>query len=219
MGVLRNLRLNSAAFIYSVPFTNRVNIDVPLTTTPVRVCPGILGGEEWNGSAYYAKDSLLIVPATDWCAEVSKDTTAPDPEREHSRGAYIGGQTKFEPWSAARGRLTAFDASTGHEKWRYDAAKPLVAGVTTTAGDLVFTGEFDWRSACVERQIGRGAAAARTGWSGRWRCRHLPRSWRAERGGRLGFRRSIQPIRSRNWRRQYHRHGLPTPRKLSPTGE
>lgn len=104
--------------------------------------PGILGGEEWNGSAYYAKDSLLIVPATDWCAEVSKDTTAPDPEREHSRGAYIGGQTKFEPWSAARGRLTAFDASTGHEKWRYDAAKPLVAGVTTTAGDLVFTGEL-----------------------------------------------------------------------------
>ena len=141
-GLLRVLDRDSKNIIYSVPFTNRVNVDVPLTTTPVRVCPGILGGEEWNGSAYYAKESLLIVPATDWCAELSKDTTAPDPEKEHSRGAYIGGQAKFEPWSAARGRLTAFDAATGHEKWRHDAAKPLVAGVTTTAGDLVFTGEL-----------------------------------------------------------------------------
>jgi alcohol dehydrogenase (cytochrome c) len=108
----------------------------------VHVCPGTLGGEEWNGSAYYAKQNLLIVPTTDWCTELSKDTTAPDPQKEHTHAYYFGGQMKFDPWSAARGRLTAFDASTGHEKWRYDAAKPLIAGVTATAGDVIFTGEL-----------------------------------------------------------------------------
>jgi len=77
--------------------------------------PGNSRGEEWNGSAYYAKRNMLIVPATDWCAEFSKDATAPDPQKEHTHGFYFGGQTKFDPWSAARGRLTAFDASTGHE--------------------------------------------------------------------------------------------------------
>ena len=69
----------------------------------------------------------------------SRSTSAPDPEKEHSHGWYFGGETKFDPWSAARGRLTAFDASTGKEKWRYDAAKPLVADVTATEGDLIFT--------------------------------------------------------------------------------
>ena len=141
-GLLRLLDRDSKGIIYSVPFTNRVNVEAPVTTTPARVCPGTLGGEEWNGSAYSAKQNLLVVPATDWCAEFNKDATAPDPQKEHTRGFYFGGETKFDPWSAARGRLTAFDASSGRERWRYDAAKPLVAGVTATEGDLVFTGEL-----------------------------------------------------------------------------
>jgi alcohol dehydrogenase (cytochrome c) len=140
-GLLRLLDRDSKEIIYSVPFTNRLNAEGTVTATPVRVCPGTLGGEEWNGSSYDTKHNTLIVPATDWCAEFSKDTSAPDPEKEHTRGFFFGGQTKFDPWSAARGRLTAFDASTGVEKWRYDAAKPMIAGVTTTEGDLVFTGE------------------------------------------------------------------------------
>jgi len=141
-GLLRLLDRDSKDIIYSVPFTNRVNVEAPVTTAPLRVCPGTLGGQEWNGSAYYAKQNLLVVPATDWCAEFNKDTTAPDPEKEHTHAFYFGGQTKFDPWSAARGRLTAFDASSGHEKWRYDGAKPLIAGVTATEGDLIFTAEL-----------------------------------------------------------------------------
>jgi alcohol dehydrogenase (cytochrome c) len=154
-GLLRLLDRDSKNTIYSVPFTNRLNVEAPITTTPVRVCPGTLGGEEWNGSAYYARQNLLIVPATDWCAEFNKDATAPDPEKEHTHAFYFGGQTKFDPWSAAHGRLTAFDASTGHEKWRYDAAKPLVAGVTATEGDLVFTGELSGDLLALDARSGR----------------------------------------------------------------
>src|SRR6266481_4542645 len=51
-GLLRLLDRDSKDMIYSVPFTNRVLAEAPVTTTPVRVCPGTLGGEEWNGSAY-----------------------------------------------------------------------------------------------------------------------------------------------------------------------
>jgi alcohol dehydrogenase (cytochrome c) len=154
-GLLRLLDRDSKETIYTVPFTNRLNAEGPMTTTPARVCPGTLGGQEWNGSAYYAKQNLLIVPATDWCAEFNKDTTAPDPEKEHTHAFYFGGVTKFDPWSAARGRLTAFDASTGHEKWRYDAAKPMVAGVTATAGDVAFAGELTGDLVALDARTGK----------------------------------------------------------------
>jgi alcohol dehydrogenase (cytochrome c) len=141
-GLLRLLDRESTEVIYSVPFTTRLNAETAITTTPIRVCPGTLGGEEWNGSAFDVKLNLLVVPATDWCVQFKRDTSPPDPQKEHTHGFYFGGETDFDPWSAARGRLTAFDASTGKEKWRYDAAKPMVAGVTATAGDVIFTGEL-----------------------------------------------------------------------------
>ena len=154
-GLLRLVDRDSQDLLYSVPFTNRTNVDAPVTTTPVRVCPGTLGGEEWNGAAYYARHNLLIVPATDWCAQFNKDATAPDPEKEHTHAFYFGGETQFDPWSAARGRLTAFDASTGHEKWRYDAAKPMVAGVTATAGDVIFAGELTGDLLALDTRTGK----------------------------------------------------------------
>jgi alcohol dehydrogenase (cytochrome c) len=154
-GLLRLLDRDSKDTIYSVPFTNRANADAPITRTPLHVCPGTLGGQEWNGSAYYEKQNMLIVPATDWCAEFNKDATAPDPEKEHTHAFYFGGEQKFDPWSAARGRLTAFDASTGHEKWRYDAAKPMVAGVTATAGDVIFAGELTGDLLALDARSGK----------------------------------------------------------------
>jgi glucose dehydrogenase len=154
-GLLRLVDRDSKETIYSVPFTNRLNTETPITRKPVRVCPGTLGGQEWNGSAYYAKQNLLIVPATDWCAEFSKDATAPDPVKEHTHAFYFGGQTMFDPWSAARGRLTAFDAATGREKWRYDGEKPLIAGVAVTGGDLVFTGELSGDLLALDARSGK----------------------------------------------------------------
>jgi alcohol dehydrogenase (cytochrome c) len=154
-GLLRLLDRDSRELIYSVPFTNRLNVEAPITRAPVRVCPGTLGGQEWNGSAYYANQNMLIVPATDWCAEFNKDATAPDPVKEHTHAFYFGGETKFDPWSAARGRLTAFDASTGHEKWRYDAAKPMVGGVTATAGDVIFAGELTGDLLALDAKTGK----------------------------------------------------------------
>ena len=40
----------------------------------------------------------------------------------------------------ARGWLTALDASTGKVRWRYASGTPMLAAVTATAGDVLFTG-------------------------------------------------------------------------------
>ncbi len=175
-GLLRLVDRDSKEIIYSVPFTTRLNVDRPVTRTPVRVCPGTLGGEEWNGSAYYAKHNTLIVPATDWCAQFSKDAAAPDPQKEHTNGFYFGGQTQFDPGRPPTGGSRRLMRRRAVEKWRYDAPKPMIAGVTTTAGDLILTGELTGNLLALDAESGK-VLLRRDLRPGRWRGRDLPR-WR-----------------------------------------
>jgi alcohol dehydrogenase (cytochrome c) len=46
------------------------------------------------------------------------------------------------PADQARGWVTAFDAETGAIKWQYQAPHPILAGVTPTAGGVVFTADM-----------------------------------------------------------------------------
>jgi alcohol dehydrogenase (cytochrome c) len=109
----------------------------------LRICPGILGGQEWSGSAFSPALNLLLVPATDWCADVRMIDKEPETEPGNTKGPYyFGGEVVFAPWGEARGWLTAFDASSGKERWKYHASRPMIGGVVATAGGVVFTGEL-----------------------------------------------------------------------------
>ena len=135
-GLLKLLDRDTHELLYSVPFVTRENVDVPLGDA-VRVCPGPLGGAEWNGPAYNPATNTLFEPANDMCSVIKKDKEPP----RYDADFYMGGVPTLDSWDKARGRLTAFDASTGKERWRYDARKPMLAGVTATSSGLLFTGE------------------------------------------------------------------------------
>jgi alcohol dehydrogenase (cytochrome c) len=135
-GLLRLIDRDTHDVLYSVPFVTRENVDVPLGDA-IRVCPGVLGGAEWSGPAYNPVTKTLFEPANDWCSIIQKDKEPPKFDADF----YLGGLPHFDPWDKAHGRLTAFDASTGKERWRYNASKPMLAGVTATSGGLIFTGE------------------------------------------------------------------------------
>jgi alcohol dehydrogenase (cytochrome c) len=57
-------------------------------------------------------------------------------------GFYFGGTMNFDKWDKARGWLTAFDAVSGEQRWRYAASKPIIGAVSATAGNVVLTGEL-----------------------------------------------------------------------------
>jgi alcohol dehydrogenase (cytochrome c) len=136
-GLLHALDRRTHERLYETPVTTRRNVDTPLTLEGTIACPGPLGGVEWNGPAYHPGTGLLYVPAVDWCF---KFVLAPDDSVRYSPGVmYLGGTA--EPAGDPRGWLTAVDASDGSVRWRYHSALPMVAAVTTTAGNLVFTGE------------------------------------------------------------------------------
>jgi alcohol dehydrogenase (cytochrome c) len=128
--------------LFQAATTTRENADVPLSRTQrVRFCPGIQGGNEWNGAAFHPALNTLYTGAVDWCASVqlAAEPSVPSP------GAIWFGSAIGEiqgPASEAKGWITAFDADTGAERWKFAAPAPVVAGVTPTAGGLVFTADL-----------------------------------------------------------------------------
>jgi alcohol dehydrogenase (cytochrome c) len=151
--------------LYQAATTTRENVDVPLSrTAPVRFCPGILGGNEWNGAAFHPDVNGLYTGAVDWCARVQLVDEVEVPPA----GQIWFGSTPGEiqvPASEAKGWLTAFDADSGEVKWKFSAAAPIVAAVTPTAGGLLFSADllgnlraFDAESGAVLWELDTGQA-------------------------------------------------------------
>jgi alcohol dehydrogenase (cytochrome c) len=137
-GVLRGLDRDSKQLVYETAITTRENADIPVGLTPIRACPGVLGGVEWNGPSYHPGTNLLYTPTVDWCTTF----TAFEQVRHIPGKLYMGGTTQMDPPAKAQGWITAVDGSTGEVKWRYRSPRPMVAAVTTTAGGVLFSGEL-----------------------------------------------------------------------------
>jgi alcohol dehydrogenase (cytochrome c) len=50
---------------------------------------------------------------------------------------------RMDPLSMWKGWVTAINAEDGSVRWKVQTPKPMVAGITATAGGLVFTGDLD----------------------------------------------------------------------------
>jgi alcohol dehydrogenase (cytochrome c) len=137
--LLHVLDRESREHLYEVAVSRRENVEVPLTADGVYACPGPLGGVQWNGPAFNPRTNMLYVPSVDWCGTFKKAGVL-----QHVPGQnYMGGSFTFDPAEPGRGWLTAIDASTGSIRWRYESRRPMLAAVTATSADLLFTGELD----------------------------------------------------------------------------
>lgn len=105
------------------------NVTAPLTAAGTHVCPGTLGGNEWSNPAYSPATKLLYNGAVDWCATLSPTSTSKP-------------KITFDPPAQATGWIKAFNAKTGNEAWSFHAPAPVVAGVTPTAGNVLFAGDL-----------------------------------------------------------------------------
>lgn len=136
-GILRTLDAVSHEPLYETPVTTIENYHVPVTAEGVHACPGVNGGVLWSGPAYSPETGLIITPAVDYCNVFIAD---PDPQFIPGQLYMGGGMERDEEMS---GWLTAIEVETGEVKWKYRSERPMVAGVTTTAGGLVVTGDLD----------------------------------------------------------------------------
>ncbi len=147
------------------PTTTRENAEEPLSRDhSVHFCPGMGGGVEWNGAAFSPRTDSLFVGAVDLCGHVQlvRELAVPAPG-EVWFGSSGSMADMIDPSSTARGWVTAFDAENGHIRWKYQAPHPIVAGVTPTAGGVVFAADqggdiyaLDQAGGRVLWQIGTG---------------------------------------------------------------
>jgi alcohol dehydrogenase (cytochrome c) len=137
-GVLRAIDRESHEQIYEVPLTTIANAETEPTVDGVHTCPGVLGGFEWSSPAFSPTMNMLVAPTVDWCGVFKKA----DELRFIPGQQYMGGSFAFDPLDKSGGWLTAVNASTGTIAWKYHSKRPMLASVTTTAADLVFTGEL-----------------------------------------------------------------------------
>ena len=158
-GILRTLDRATQEVLYETPVTTIENADVPITTTPTRACPGVLGGVEWSDPAYNPATNLVYVPAVDWCTTF----TAFDEARFIPGKNYMGGTVDLDPPDKSQGWLTAVNASTGAVAWKYRSPRPMVASVTTTAGNLLMTGELTGDFLVFDARNGRELYRFHTG--------------------------------------------------------
>lgn len=147
-GVLRTLDKNSRETLYEVPVTTLENVKVPVTPEGVHACPGVNGGVLWSSPAYHPGRNILVTPAIDYCnVFVAAEEVSFVPGQ-----LYMGGGIRRdEDWS---GWVTAVDAESGEIRWKYHAPMPMLAAVTTTAGDLVITGDLNGNLLVMDAEDG-----------------------------------------------------------------
>ncbi|MET0291953.1 MAG: PQQ-binding-like beta-propeller repeat protein, partial [Steroidobacteraceae bacterium] len=159
-GYVTGVDRDSRKQVFRVPVTTVQKIPKNPSREGMTMCPGYAGGVEWNGPALDTLNNQLVTGAVDACFNVKLGTTT------YKAGAVDFGGT-VEPVGETTGWITAIDAETGDVRWKYHAPKPVVAGITPTAGGITFAGDlagnlyvFDSVSGRIVHQAKAGGAMA-----------------------------------------------------------
>jgi len=116
-----------------------------------RVCPGAAGATNWMSPTYDPQTKLFYVTAREQC-----DIFATAPQPYEAGHAYYG--SAYFPNDEAQpfwGALRALDPATGKLKWEWKHTSPAWAGVLSTAGGLVFTGDAEGNFIAFEAASGK----------------------------------------------------------------
>jgi alcohol dehydrogenase (cytochrome c) len=101
-----------------------------------RMLPGANGGVEWS--------PMAINPALNltYAINLHQPMTYHVESTPYPQGKlWLGGAFKVIPEEEQWGNVTAVDYNTGKIRWQVKTPQPMIGGVLSTAGGLVFTGE------------------------------------------------------------------------------
>jgi alcohol dehydrogenase (cytochrome c) len=112
------------------------NMWVLPTAEGARMLPGANGGVEWSPMATNPGLGLT------YAINLHQPMTYHVQSTPYPKGKlWLGGAFKVIPTEEQSGNVTAVDYNTGKIKWQVKTPQPMIGGILSTAGGLVFTGE------------------------------------------------------------------------------
>jgi len=104
-----------------------------------RVCPGGVGGTNWHSPSYSPRTHLFYAFSKDQCDTFMADDNL---EPAHRPGRPFIGSAFFPlPAEKEEGVVRAIEPATGKTRWEFKHFAGAWAGVLSTAGGLVFSGD------------------------------------------------------------------------------
>jgi len=134
-GYLYGVNRETKQRVFKTPVTTITEPKQVPGTKAWELCPGILGGVEWNGPAYDRDHHAVIVGSVDWCAQLTRDEGF-----QFKPGTFNFGGS-YKQLDTRRGWIVAVDADTGAERWKLETPAPQISGITPTAGGVIFAGD------------------------------------------------------------------------------
>jgi len=116
-----------------------------------KVCPGAFGATNWMSPTYDPQTRLFYVTAREQCDIFSTAPQSYDAGHAYYGSAYFPNDEAQPFWGALR----ALDPATGKLKWEWKHNSPSWAGVLSTAGGLVFTGDAEGNVIALDAASGK----------------------------------------------------------------
>jgi len=125
---------------FSDPMVKQENMWVLPTPEGARMLPGANGGVEW--SPMTVNPQLGVTYAINLHQPMTYHVqSSPYPNGK----LWLGGAFKVIPTEEQSGNITAVDYNTGKIRWQVKTPQPMIGGILSTAGGVVFAGEANGR--------------------------------------------------------------------------
>lgn len=120
------------------------------TEEGTKICPGMGGGHNWRPTAYSPETGLYYFDSSDGCNIYFKT------QETYAPGRFFQASTvNAVPSEPVKSSIVAVNASTGNVQWRYEMVGSSAAGMLSTAGGLVFTGDSDGDVFALDARTGK----------------------------------------------------------------
>jgi alcohol dehydrogenase (cytochrome c) len=96
-----------------------------------------MGGKNWPPTAYNPELQIWYIPVIESCNQMTNKEMIPGESYKPREFFTGGGPKQHQPIT---GSVTAIDAKSGAIVAKHETKYPMLGGILTTAGGLVFTG-------------------------------------------------------------------------------